>query len=201
MNLRHSNNGFTLLELLVALAVFSVLSVMAYSGLYTVLQTRDLTDKVADETRRLQLAFHRMGADIEQAINRPVRDTFGESQPALSGGPAYNILLNLTRTGVYPVTDNKSQVRRVSYQIQERNLVRQLWPAVDLADQASPEEMILITGVDDVHLRFLDNKQQWHTEWPALTKDEDTTALPRAVEISITVDGWGKLRRLYQVSG
>lgn len=201
MIMRNNSPGFTLLEILVALAVFSVLSVMAYAGLQTVLQTRDLTDKVADETRQLQLAFHRIGTDIEQAINRPVRDANGDNQPAFTGGPAYNILLDLTRTGVYPITDNKSQVRRVSYRLNERTLLRQTLPVIDMADQPSQDGTVLLSGIEDMRMRFMDNKQRWHSEWPALAADDDAPLLPHAVEISITVDGWGKLRRIYQVSG
>jgi len=78
--------GFTLLELLVALAVFAIMSIAAYSGLRNVLFTRAA---VEEQTRRLaavQLAVFRLEQDIEQTVPRGIRDEYGEPQAALVGG-------------------------------------------------------------------------------------------------------------------
>ena len=91
--------GFTLLELLVALAVFAIMSIAAYSGLSNVLFTRAA---VETENRRLamtQLAFHRLGQDLEQVIPRSVRDEYGEPEPALRGNIQDSEALLFTRAG------------------------------------------------------------------------------------------------------
>ena len=91
--------GFTLLELLVALAVFAIMSIAAYSGLSNVLFTRAA---VETENRRLamtQLAFHRLGQDLEQVIPRSVRDEYGEPEPALRGNIQDSEVLLFTRAG------------------------------------------------------------------------------------------------------
>jgi len=44
MKARNIMQGFTLLELLVAISIFGLLSVIAYSGLNSVLNTRQVLD-------------------------------------------------------------------------------------------------------------------------------------------------------------
>ena len=58
--------GFTLIELVVALAIFALLSVMAYSGLRLVLDARERTAQQAERLATLQLAFTVIGRDLEQ---------------------------------------------------------------------------------------------------------------------------------------
>ena len=75
--------GFTLLELMVAIAIFVIFSAMAYGGLMTVLNARaDIEDSLED-TRQLQMALFRLEQDIEQIRARPIRDDFGDPRPAV----------------------------------------------------------------------------------------------------------------------
>ena len=69
--------GFTLLELLVALAVFAVLSTMAYGGLRSVLQTQRQTEEAAIKLHKIQQAIFYLEKDLLQVVARPIRDEFG----------------------------------------------------------------------------------------------------------------------------
>ena len=69
--------GFTLLELLVAIAIFVVMSAMAYGGLSSVLESRKLTDGVTKRIAAIQMTVNFIQRDIEQALDRRVRDEFG----------------------------------------------------------------------------------------------------------------------------
>ncbi len=62
--------GFTLLELLIALAIFGLLSVMSYSGLKSVLDQHAGTDEAADRLGELQKLYLVMQRDIEQIVPR-----------------------------------------------------------------------------------------------------------------------------------
>ena len=53
--------GFTLLELLVSLAIFAILGVAAYAGLDAVLNAKDRIEAKADQLGRLQMLFVLMG--------------------------------------------------------------------------------------------------------------------------------------------
>ena len=85
---KHAKNpvlqqGFTLLELLVALSIFSVLSVMAYGGLQTVISTKQATDKSAERISEIQLVMMRISNDLRQAVTRKMRDEYGDFLPAM----------------------------------------------------------------------------------------------------------------------
>ena len=75
--------AFTLLELLVALSIFSVLSVMAYGGLQTVISTKQATDKSAERISEIQLVMMRISNDLRQAVTRKIRDEYGDFLPAM----------------------------------------------------------------------------------------------------------------------
>ena len=76
-NKLHAQLGFTLLELLVALSIFSVISVMAYGGLQTVISTKQATEKSAERISQIQLVMMRISNDLRQAVTRKIRDEYG----------------------------------------------------------------------------------------------------------------------------
>lgn len=104
----HSLKGFTLLELLVAIAIFAVLATLAYGGLRTVIDARTQTRAVSQRLAALQETFLFFDQDLAQASTRAVRDGFGDARPALAGmGPATpadmgsaTLELVLTRSGM-----------------------------------------------------------------------------------------------------
>ena len=77
------NKGFTLLELLVALTIFSLISVTVYSSLTSMITTREHLKTDSEQLQALQTAWRIIGRDIEQAVDRPVRSRYEEELPAL----------------------------------------------------------------------------------------------------------------------
>ena len=77
--------GFTLVELLVALAIFSIMSVMAYRGLNSALDTRDHLMQDNRKWRELAVFFTQMKDGMSNVVNRPVRDNGDLLSPAFIG--------------------------------------------------------------------------------------------------------------------
>ena len=203
---RRRSAGFTLLELLVSLAIFALLATMAYTALNTVLSARKEVALRAARLTELQTAFMVMERDIEEAVGRPVRDELGDEQPALKGGGVGTVVLTLTRTGWRnPLGLARSDLQRVDYGFNNQQLLRESWTTLDRAPGNEPYDEVLINGVSAVDVRFMGQDKQWLGYWPPESvndADEHRRVLmPLAIEISVDVDGWGRLIRLFRVPG
>jgi len=197
-----TNLGFTLLELLIAITIFSIMATFAYAGLDIILDTKQQTEQHLERLAKMQLGLHLMQMDIEEAVDRPVRDEYGDTQPALRSGGLSNQLLELTRSGyANPMKLPRSQLQRVAYQLEEKTLYRLTWPALDRAQGAEPRRQKLFDGVESLTLSFLDEKLERQTSWPPgaqVGENAASSALPKGVELVIETDHMGTLRRVFR---
>lgn len=204
--MKTSARGFTLLELLVALAVFSIMAVAAYGGLRNVLYTRAAVEEQNQRLAAVQLAVYRLSQDIEQVIPRGIRDEYGEPQAALLGSTLADDRLILTRAGWdNPLGQSRATLQRVAYRLREGRLWRLHWPVLDRGGRIEPRETLLLDRVREFKIRFLD-QDDWRDDWPPLASsgDErkpDPDRLPRAVEIHLTLEDWGEITRLLLLPG
>ena len=198
--------GFTLLEMVVAVGIFALMSALAYGGLNSALNTRAHADTQADRLAQLQKAMLIISRDIEQAIERPVRDNYADEQPPFSGGGFGSSILEFSRTGrANPMGQQRSHLQRVGYAVMEDQLLRQAWPVVDRSLDSEPFEAVVLEGVAGVDLRFMDKDREWQTQWPldnlGLPPNQTPPAMPRAVEITLDLEDWGRVRRIFEVVG
>lgn len=190
--------GFTLLELLVALAIFALLGAMAFGGLNSVLRSADDTRETSEALGRMQLAFSIMQRDFLQLVDRPVRDAYGTEQPAIAVGEDGETLLRFTRLGQRnPAGLPRSSLQRVRYRLDEGALIREWWSRVDRGDEVPTGRRQILGSVETIELRFLDEKGQWQRQWPPLNQPEKT-GLPAALEWRLMTD-IGEVRRLFRV--
>lgn len=200
------SRGFTLLELLVALAVFAIMATAAYSGLRNVLFTRAAVEEQSRRLAAVQLAVFRLEQDVEQAVPRGIRDEYGEPQAALLGGELADDRLTLTRAGWdNPLGQPRATLQRVAYRLRDGRLWRLHWGVLDRGGLLEPRETLLLERVREFRVRFLD-RDDWRDDWPPPASDEagakkDPDALPRAVEIGLTLEDWGEITRLLPLSG
>jgi len=202
-------HGFTLLELLVAMAVFAVMAAMAYSGLDQVNRTRSITEQAADQLVELQRAFLFMARDVQQVVDRPIRNELGESVPAFVGDIQNQNVMELTRTGWRPPLPeliHRSSLQRVAWGIEDDNLVRVYWNSLDRVVDTTPVKQIMLHGVKRVEVRFLAKNNSWQDRWPISTLSSDPNvppdlSPPRAVEFTLESKDFGKIQRVFAVPG
>jgi general secretion pathway protein J len=197
---KRSLAGFTLLEMLVALAIFAMLSVMSYSGLRSVMQQQSVTELEAERLGQLQKIYLVMQRDFEQVVPRAVRDEYGDELAPLAGGES----LQLTRGGwSNPLGHPRSTLQRVGYAYTNEQLVRYTWTVLDRAQDSAPLEQPLTEDITLMDVRYLDGNGEWKTSWPdttaAVTAALPPATLPVAVEITLEHKHYGELVWLFRM--
>jgi general secretion pathway protein J len=198
--------GFTLLEVLVAVVIFGIISLLAYGGYNQLIQQSDIVERSASRTRAVQSTVQRMSEDFAMLEPRPIREPIGESlEPALrAGGTRTDTLVDLTRSGwTNPAGLTRSTLQRVTYRLLDGKLERAYWTALDRTLTTEPTSAVLLDKVRATSFRFMDQNQSWHEQWPPLGYSGGDAARlrPIAVEITLDLEDWGKLVRLVEVAG
>lgn len=197
VNCKSLKRGFTLLELLVALSIFSVLSVMAYGGLQTVITTKQSTQKSADRIAEIQLAMMRISDDLRQTVSRKIRDEYGDFLPAMQSSKNGDETMSWTRAGYRnPARLKRSNVQRVAYKLEQQKLIRLTWPVLDRAQDTEVMETEVLSDIESIEWRFLNDKKEWVSDWPEESNQTSLNPLPKAVELSFELLDFGKIRRL-----
>lgn len=196
--------GFTLLELLIAITIFAILATFAYSGLKVVLDSEHQTSQYSKRMSQLQLAMSLMKRDIEQVVDRPIRDQQGDEQAALLSGGFAGMLLELTRDGyVNPMKLPRSNLQRVGYQAEDETLYRLTWQILDRAQDSEPHRYKLIDDIQSLELIYYDHEMNKHEQWPPeklLLASEKKAGLPVAIELKMELKDWGNIRRLFALA-
>lgn len=203
MRPQRRQHGLTLLELLIAVAVFAIFSAMAYGSLMRLLDTRARVDSERAFWRELATAFVRMERDFAYARNRPIRIGDGTFLPAFRGAPydprtLADPSVELTRSGFLLTQSARGDLQRVGYQLVGGELQRLVWPVLDRAPMTGPERVPVLHGVDAFRVRFLLNADDWSEHWPP-PGVQNYPWKPLAVEITLTLAERGEFRRVFVV--
>ncbi len=197
--------GFTLLELLIASIIFAIMAVMAYGGLDNVMSNSESAQQALKRLQQIQQSVSVLNRDFSQIVPRPIRDEFGTPQPFLTAGNNIDNLIEFSRGGrVNPANLLRSSLLRIAYQFDDEKLVRLQWPQMDRAQETEAKTTVLLDNLDEVTIRFLDQNAEWQEQWPPLNAtsvagSDNTTELV-GIEIVLQLKDWGEIRRLYAMN-
>lgn len=189
--------GFTLVEVLIAVAIFAVLAAAGVLVLTRTLDTREVVHERSERLAELQRMRALLRADLGQAAPRRTRGATGRPapQPLIGASQPGDPLLVLARTGhANPDDEARPSMQRVEYRLVEDRLERQ---ASTYLDGARPgARQVLLRGVRSAGVTFVSRG----AEAPAYAASSDRP-LPDAVRLRLTVDGLGEIDQLLLVAG
>jgi general secretion pathway protein J len=194
-----ARRGFSLVELLVALAVFATMAAVAWGGLNSVVKTRSALVHEQDDLRSLMATVDALQRDLRQAVARPVRGNYGELVAGFIGG---SDRLEFTRLGfANPQAEVRSNLERVAYALDDKRLMRATYAVLDRAPGTQPRVRAMRDQIKSLRLRYLDAEQRWVGAWPEPEPDASVgvSVLPRAVEIRIDTADYGEITRTVEL--
>ena len=185
--------GFTLLEILIALAIFAIMSMMAYAGLAAILDARASTVPRAQQLAELQTTLYLLNEDLSQIINRSIRDELGTTEPAFSVGRGNEIVVFTRTVPAWSNDAGTNSLLRVSYSLEKDVLYRQVWSLPDRTQQTEYRRRKLMTAKSVVLTKYNPSTQTW----------EPFTGgggIPTALDISFNLDGLGTIHRSFLIN-
>lgn len=186
LSLVNFERGFTLVEMMVALFIFSMLSVAGVALLRGAVNSNEVTAENLGEMAEMQRFVSLMEADLSQAIARSYRNQDGDKIAAFAGegNLQSDSFLAFTSGGQSNVNDAaRSNLHRVEYRLADKSVARLHHKMTDGGAISDPAE--LLRGISGLQLRYRDKRGVWLSEW----QTERLTDLPRAIELKFAQDG------------
>lgn len=189
--------GFTLLEVLVALAVFAIVTGLAYRGLDSIATTRARLDQEMRMWRRIELVFERINLDVTQVAPRSWKDSNNKERSAVQGTSSTTggeCQLDVLRFG----PDNMPV--HVRYRLKNDQFMLDLVADTDTlissaADASHYTSNVLLEHVERCELSFLDASNVWQSRWPVNSLYDQTR--PRGIRVRLKLADQGQFERMY----
>ncbi|KTD73099.1 GspJ family T2SS minor pseudopilin variant LspJ [Legionella tucsonensis] len=195
-------NGFTLIEILIALAVFAILATITTSVLYNAFTTRSRVNEQSERLSELQLAISLIQQDTRQIVERAIRSNEMQLLPAFIGQTNY---VEFTRDGnINPGSiEKRSTLKRVAYVCQQGALIRRTWSSLDIINQKNHEDKLLLSRLTHCHFGYLNQNLQILPEWreQAVTLNQSKEPFPKAIQFNMTLQEQGEINLLFILPG
>jgi general secretion pathway protein J len=187
------SRGFTLIEILVALALLALTAVLAWQATAALVDGESRLSDEAKRWRTLDLAFARLEADLRQALPRSVRTPTG-GEPAWIGATEANgaSAIVFSRAGPEFDAEPGAAGQRIGYRVREAALEVVYWPTLDRSRDESTAYR-LVDGVTGFRVDHLASGGQWMAAWPRFGEP----ALPRAVRVLLTLASGETIERWF----
>ncbi len=199
---RQQQSAFTLLELLVAIAIFSFMSAAVFTGVRQIVVERELVQAHTAELIELQRAVRYLQTDFAQFHPRSVRGSLGRTRrPALVSDPSEEFAVELSREGWRNFAKQpRGTLQRVNYKLIDGELIREYWPVMDRMLAAESRELVLLEGVEKFEMAYMDENGEWQEDWPPANAGTGwQTPVPLAVRYTVTLDSFGEIQRIVEI--
>ncbi len=199
--IKTTQQGFTLIEIIIAIAIFALLALGANALLTNVTKSSEISAERETKFEQLQRAMLVIERDFLQMQVRIPRTQGLENNLVITGGEfefesdAYGV--GFVRGGWQnpQLRLKRSTLQNVAYRLQENRLERLHTNYVDAVIGTEPHVRILLDDVSDFQVEVL-KEIETEFKWSQSIAD---VQLPFAIAITITTDTFGEIRREFRV--
>ena len=199
-----NQSGMTLLEILIALVIFTIIAAAGYTGLQQGIAVQQQLQQQQEFWRRLDAVMMMIEQDLDQVRDLPPRvplwDAVSFRGFSNNNSESLGELLKFTRGGHQSIlAENVSPYQRLAYRLRDGVLYRVTWAGLNLPENVQGVESVLIAGIENVQLRFLQENRRWLDRWPIRFTAENSASVPRAVELTLSMANGTSYKRVFHV--
>ncbi|MBL8321274.1 MAG: type II secretion system minor pseudopilin GspJ [Acinetobacter sp.] len=181
--------GFTLVELLVAIAIFAVLSALGWKVFDYISKVKERNSMHEARLSQLQETYQQILRDTLQAVPLTANIN-GDIQPAMV---LQNGRFNFSKTGVTdPLNQGIAPDERVEYQYNaaDKKLYRLKYRNINQSGHDQPDSSVLLADVEQFEIRVLNPEElsAWPDPSADLSKRSGLQRLPRGLKIKLSVN-------------
>jgi general secretion pathway protein J len=187
--------AFTLVELLVALAIFAIIAGFAYRGLQAMLDSREALQRDTRKWRDVALFVGRIERDLSAVL--ATKQTAFARRPAALTSVVETITpgdgIALTRSGNLLQENALAAPQRIAYRLRDGTIERLTWTSVDYSPREEPAAVRVLGSVSALGFRYLMESGEWRSSWGVNASDKQ---LPAAVEVTLKLASGETIVRL-----
>lgn len=190
-----TQSGFTLIEVVVAMLLLAVMSILSWQALEAVLNANSRSEAAMQEEATLRSLWAQIDDDLFHLRPRPWADGLGGVEPAYMTGQG-EMVLAFSRGGVPVSGRNPSGMSRVRYVLTEGRLLRRSWPMPVSPRETEPLERTLMEDVAAIHFEQLNAQAAFTPNWPPLNEQHAPDSLPPMIRVRIELEDGNSSSRL-----
>ncbi len=204
MRKKLTQSGFTLIEILISLAIFAIIGVICAYALRNLINMHDNISNINKRIANLNIALVIMQRDMQQIVDRPIRDSSGHLvQSIILGGSSLEFT---NSSNIDPLgTAMHSDLQRIRYQLSGDGLTREIWPVLDQpSTPVQPLQQPILGGVSKLQFQLVDENNQPQSVWPPPGAQSASVAgmqMPKAIVVTMTIKGFGELKKVIATPG
>ena len=192
---RANQRGFTLFEMLIAVSIFALMGVVAFSSLGHMTRGGQAVADANDRLSDIQFAVVYFVRDWTQVSARKIRNQYGDEE---SNIVIDENIITFTRGGWSNLLGQKrSNLQRVQYLVADNKLLRRHWRSLDQGIGEEPVTVVLLDEVESMEVAFIDGLEKPLRVWPA--EGELQNGNPIALVLQLDLAGIGEVRRVLEV--